>query len=76
MEDQPSFRRGGLDEPVANWHLERKQEYFYRAAKVVAGGRDVHPDLHRSSTSCTPDGQSDLSFVSEIDPQALMHDEF
>jgi guanosine-3',5'-bis(diphosphate) 3'-pyrophosphohydrolase len=34
-----------LSSPPADWHVERKQEYFDWAAKVVAGVRDVHPGL-------------------------------
>lgn len=34
-----------LSSPPADWHVERKQEYFDWASKVVAGVRDVHPGL-------------------------------
>ncbi|MGH8664373.1 MAG: HD domain-containing protein [Burkholderiales bacterium] len=34
-----------ISSPPAKWSLERKQEYFDWAAKVVAGARDAHPGL-------------------------------
>ena len=34
-----------LSSPPSDWPVERKQEYFDWAAKVVAGVRDVHPGL-------------------------------
>jgi guanosine-3',5'-bis(diphosphate) 3'-pyrophosphohydrolase len=34
-----------LSSPPSDWPIERKQEYFDWAAKVVAGVRDVHPGL-------------------------------
>jgi guanosine-3',5'-bis(diphosphate) 3'-pyrophosphohydrolase len=34
-----------ISAPPAKWSLERKQEYFDWAAKVVAGARDAHPGL-------------------------------
>ena len=34
-----------ISAPPAKWALERKQEYFDWAAKVVAGARDAHPGL-------------------------------
>ena len=37
--------RDMLASPPADWSVERKQEYFGWAAKVVAGLRGVHPGL-------------------------------
>ena len=34
-----------LASPPADWPLDRKQEYFDWAARVVAGARDAHADL-------------------------------
>ncbi len=34
-----------LSSPPSDWPIERKQEYFDWAAKVVAGVRDGHPGL-------------------------------
>jgi GTP diphosphokinase / guanosine-3',5'-bis(diphosphate) 3'-diphosphatase len=34
-----------ISAPPAKWSLERKQEYFDWAAKVVAGARNAHPGL-------------------------------
>ena len=34
-----------ISAPPAKWSLERKQEYFDWAARVVAGARDAHPGL-------------------------------
>lgn len=34
-----------ISSPPTKWSLERKQEYFDWAAKVVAGARDAHPGL-------------------------------
>jgi GTP diphosphokinase / guanosine-3',5'-bis(diphosphate) 3'-diphosphatase len=34
-----------ISSPPAKWSLERKQEYFDWAAKVVAGARDANPRL-------------------------------
>lgn len=34
-----------LSSPPSDWPVERKQEYFDWAARVVAGVRDVHPGL-------------------------------
>ena len=34
-----------ISSPPAKWSIERKQEYFDWAAKVVAGARDAHPGL-------------------------------
>ena len=34
-----------ISAPPAKWSLERKQEYFDWAARVVSGARDAHPGL-------------------------------
>jgi GTP diphosphokinase / guanosine-3',5'-bis(diphosphate) 3'-diphosphatase len=34
-----------IHSPPAKWPLERKQEYFDWAVRVVAGARDAHPGL-------------------------------
>ena len=34
-----------LASPPTDWPIERKQDYFDWAARVVAGARDAHPGL-------------------------------
>jgi guanosine-3',5'-bis(diphosphate) 3'-pyrophosphohydrolase len=45
LADKISNLRDIVDSPPAGWAVERKQEYFDWAARVVAGLRGVHPGL-------------------------------
>jgi GTP diphosphokinase / guanosine-3',5'-bis(diphosphate) 3'-diphosphatase len=45
LADKISNLRDILASPPADWSVERKQEYFDWAAKVVAGLRGTHPGL-------------------------------
>lgn len=45
LADKISNLRDILASPPADWSAERKQNYFFWAAEVVAGLRGVHPEL-------------------------------
>ncbi len=45
LADKISNLRDIADDPPANWNLERRQEYFEWAKKVIDQVRGVHPEL-------------------------------